>query len=65
MKEFSINNTIYTGLKMWIFDDFCVLNLIGTFIWRCELAKTAKMASKFKIPTPNGTFRFTLKVAYI
>ena len=47
----SFNNTgqqnhvnFCTGLKICYFEDFCLLNLIGTFIFACKLGKTAKIA---------------------
>ena len=48
-------------MKIGNFEDFYVLNLIGTFVLRCKLAKSAEMTSKiekrqfkaiFETPTP-------------
>ena len=61
------------------FEDFCMLNLIGTFVLRCKLAKSARngledrkkaLYGHFRDPPPppiggHRNFRFTLKVAQI
>ena len=46
-------------LKICNFEDFCVLNLIGTFVLLYKLVKSDKMGSKIEKKAVHGHFRDT------
>ena len=49
-------NYILKFLVTLIFEDFCVMNLIGTFVLRCKLAKSARNCLKDRKKGPLRPF---------